>query len=221
MWHLLRREGVVCGRHRVARLRRENGIETKRVRRFKVTTQSRHSYPVAPNRLDRTRVHEQDQAWAGDITFIATRAGWLYVAVLLDVYSRRVVGWAMSDRPQQDLVLQALTMAISHRSPARGLLHHTDQGRQYAGDSYQELLARRGIVPSMSRKGNCYDNAVAESFFSTLKNELVHHVRFETRAEARMAIFDYIETFYNTRRLHQSLGYRSPQEHERMPKSDS
>lgn len=136
-------------------------------------------------------------------------------------FARRVVGWAMSHRPQQDLVLQALAMAIGHRSPARGLVHHTDQRRRYAGDTYQSLLARHGIVPSMSRKGNCYDNAVAESFFSTLKNELVHHVRFETRAEARLAIFEYIETFYNTRRLHRSLGYRSTQQYETMRQSAS
>jgi len=217
MWHLLRAQGIRCGRHRVARLRRAYGIQTRRHRRFKLTTQSQHSYPVAPNRLaQRFAVARPDRVWAGDITFIATRAGWLYLAVLLDLYSRRVVGWSMSDRLKQDLVTGALKMALTHRRPERGLLHHTDQGRQYAGEVYQQLLAAHGAIPSMSRKGNCYDNAVVESFFSTLKNELIHHESYRTRNEARIAIFDYIETFYNTRRLHQSLGYQSPVEYERM-----
>lgn len=217
MWRLLRAEGIACGRHRVARLRRTHGIETRRQRRFKRTTESRHSYPVAPNRLwQAASVARPNRVWAGDITFVPTRAGWLYLAVLLDLYSRRIVGWSMSDRLKQDLVIDALKMALTHRRPERGLLHHTDQGRQYAGEAYQQLLAAHGAVPSMSRKGNCYDNACVESFFSTLKNEQIHHESYRTRNEARMAIFDYIEMFYNTRRLHQSLGYQSPVEYEKM-----
>lgn len=217
LWQALRAHGIVCGRHRVARLRRACGIQTRRHRRFKLTTQSQHGYPLAPNRLaQRFAVARPDRVWAGDITFIPTRAGWLYLAVLLDLYSRRVVGWSMSDRLKQGLVLDALKMALTHRRPPRGLLHHTDQGRQYAGQEYQHLLATHGAIASMSRKGNCYDNACVESFFSTLKNELIHHASYRTRNEARTAIFDYIEMFYNTRRLHQSLGYQSPVEYEKM-----
>jgi putative transposase len=216
MWQCLRGAGLPCGRHRVARLRRAHGITTRRVRRFQVLTASRHAYPVAPHRLAECGPPAQpDRVWLGDITWVATRAGWVHVAVLLDGYSRRVVGWAMSDHPKQELVLEALAMALGRRRPPPGLLHHTDQGRQYAAGVYQALLARHGLVPSMGRKGRCYDNAVVESFFSTLKNELVHHVVFTTRAEARTAIFDYIETFYNPRRLHQALDYRSPAEYER------
>ncbi len=215
MWQSLRREELPCGRHRVARLRRAHGITTRRVRRFRVITQSRHAYPVAPDRLAACGPPVQrDRVWVGDITWVATRGGWVHVAVLLDRYSRRVVGWAMSDRPHAGLVLAALTMALGRRQPAPGLVHHTDQGRQYAATAYQDLLARHGILPSMSRKGHCYDNAVVESFFSTLKNELVHHHAWPTRADARTAIFDYIETFYNPRRLHQALGYCSPAEYE-------
>lgn len=217
IWHLLRRDGVACGRHRVARLRRAHGIRTRRVRRFQRTTQSRHSEPVAPNRLAQMGEPDRpDQVWAGDITGIPTQGGWLYLAVLLDLYSRRVVGWGMSDRLKQDLVLEALTMALGRRRPSRGLVHHTDQGRQYASAVYQAHLAQQGLVPSMSRKGHCYDNATVESFFSTLKNGLVHHQTLRTLTEARVALFDYIEMFYNTRRLHQSLGYRSPAEYETM-----
>ncbi len=215
MWHLLRREGCRCGRHRVARLRRAHGITTRRIRRFQVLTASRHAYPVAPHRLAQGGAPTQlDQVWLGDITWVATRAGWVHVAILLDGYSRRVVGWAMSDRPRQELVVEALAMALAWRRPPPGLVHHTDQGRQYAAAPYQALLARYGLVPSMSRKGHCYDNAMVESFFSTLKNELVHHHAWTTRVEARTAIFDYIETFYNPRRLHQALGGSSPAEYE-------
>lgn len=178
-------------------------------------TAARHAYPVAPHRLAQCGPPAQpDRVWLGDLTWVATRAGWVHVAVLLDGYLRRVVGWAMSDRPKQELVLEALAMALRQRRPPPGLLHHTDQGRQYAASAYQGRLARHGIVPSMSQKGPCYDNAVVESFFSTLKNELVHHHAWTTRAEARTAIFEYIETFYNPRRLHQALGYCSPAEYE-------
>jgi transposase InsO family protein len=151
----------------------------------------------------------------GDVTHVPTRAGWLYVAVLLDLYSRRAIGWAMSARPDQQLTLDALAMAVRQRCVRPGLIHHSDQGAQYSGLAYQRQLVRLGMVPSMSRKGNCYDNAVAESFFSTLKNELVHHQTYHTRDEASREIFAFIEGFYNRQRLHQSLAYLSPLEFER------
>jgi len=215
-WRSLRAQGVPCGRHRVARLRRQAGIEAKRKRRFRVTTQSRHSFPVAPNVLDRSfAVAQPNRVWVGDITFIPTRAGWLYLAVLLDLYARRIVGWAMSPYIDRELVTQALVMALQRRRPKPGLIHHTDQGRQYATGSYRQRLIEHGVEPSMSRKGDCFDNACAESFISTLKNELTHHLQFNTREEARTAIFEYIEVFYNRQRLHQTLGYLSPAEFER------
>ena len=215
-WKALRAQGVPCGRHRVARLRRAARIEARRKRRFRVTTQSRHRFPVAPNVLNRGfAVDRPDCVWVGDITFIPTQAGWLYLAVLLDLYARRVVGWAMSHYIDSNLVTEALRMALARRRPHPGLIHHTDQGRQYAAGSYRQQLSEHGIESSMSRKGDCFDNACAESFISTLKNELVHHVQFKTREEARTAIFEYIEVFYNRQRLHQTLGYLSPAEFER------
>ena len=215
-WKALRAQGVPCGRHRVARIRKQAGIEARRKRRFRVTTQCRHSFPIADNVLARCfAVDAPDRVWVGDITFIPTQAGWLYLAVLLDLYARRVVGWAMSHYIDSNLVTEALCMALQRRRPHTGLIHHTDQGRQYAAGSYRQRLLDHGIAPSMSRKGDCFDNACAESFISTLKNELVHHVQFKTREEARTAIFEYIEVFYNRQRLHQTLGYLSPAEFER------
>lgn len=215
-WKELHAQGVSCGRHRVGRIRKQAGIETKRKRRFRVTTQSRHSLPIAGNVLaQHFAVDRPDRVWVGDITFIPTQAGWLYLAVLLDLHARRVVGWAMSRYIDSNLVSAALRMALARRRPKPGLIHHSDQGRQYAAGSYRQELSEHGIEPSMSRKGDCFDNACAESFISTLKNELVHHVQFKTREEARTAIFDYIEVFYNRQRLHQTLGYLSPAEFER------
>lgn len=210
-WRALREEGVVCGKHRVARLRRLAGIEAQRKRRFRLAYQVRHSAPPAPNLLRAPfKVAGPDRVWMGDITFIATRAGWLYLAVLIDLYSRRVVGWSMRERPSQELVNEALLMAVEQRRPAAGVIHHTDQGRLYASTIYSRLLSRFAMVPSMSRKGNCYDNAVVESFFSSLKNELIHHRDYHTREQARTEIFDYIELFYNRQRIHQSLDYWTP-----------
>ena len=215
-WRELKAQGVECGRHRVARLRRQAGIEARRKRRFRITTQSRAGMIGAENKLNRCfEVGVVDRAWVGDITFIATGSGWLYLAVLLDLYSRRVVGWAMSERIDQQVVLDALIMALGECRPGPGLIHHTDQGRQYSSTAYVEMLKRHGMVQSMSRRGNCYDNAVAESFFSSLKNELVNHCSFKTREEARMAVFEYIEVFYNRQRRHQSLDYVSPVDYER------
>ncbi len=218
MWQLLNREGLSCGRHRVARLRRLAGIVALRRRRYVRTVQVRqHETPAIPNRLQQQfAVSAKNRVWAGDLTFVPTRTGWLTVAVLVDLYSRRVVGWAMSTRQTLSVVAEAWWMAWHRRRPAPGLVHHSDQGNQYRATLYQTLLARRGVVPSMSRKGNCYDNAPVESFFSSLKNELVHHRQFQNQAEARYAIAEYIEVFYNRQRLHQALGYRSPEEFERQ-----
>ena len=218
MWQLLNREGVPCGRHRVARLRRLAGIVALRRRRYVRTVRTRQQDSVAtPNRLNQQfAVSAKNRVWAADYTFVPTRTGWLYVAVILDLYSRRIVGWAMSPRQTLTVVAEAWWMAWHRRRPAPGLIHHSDQGNQYRAGLYQQLLARRGVVPSMSRKGNCYDNAPVESFFSSLKNELTRHRHFQHHAEARYAIAEYIEVFYNRQRLHQALGYRSPEEFERQ-----
>ena len=217
MWQALKREGLACGRHRVARLRRLAGMVALRRRRYVRTVQARHEGPAIPNRLaQQFTVPAKNRVWAADLTFVPTRVGWLYVAVVLDLYSRRVVGWAMSDRQSPTVVIEAWWMAWRQRRPPAGLLHHSDQGNQYTASLYQTLLTRRGVVLSLSRKGNCYDNAPVESFFSTLKNELVRHRQFQDRAEARQAIFEYIEGFYNRQRLHQALGYRSPEEFEQQ-----
>lgn len=219
-WKQLRAEGIFCGRHRVARLRRANGIEAKRMHRFRLAYKARNNVPVAPNRLNRQfEVAAPNRVWAGDITFIPTRRGWLYLAVILDLYSRRVVGWAMSERRDVPLALQALSMALSNRRPAPGVIHHSDQGIQYTSADYQAQLKKTGIVPSMSRKGDCYDNAVVESFFSNLKNEWTFHRTFKNRDEARSALFDYIELFYNRKRSHASLNYQSPMMYEQQSAS--
>jgi putative transposase len=216
-WHALNQQGIACGKHRVARLRRLHGIEAKRRRRHKVTTRSKHQHWIAPDRVNRCfQATQPNQVWAGDVTFIATRRGWLYLAILLDLYSRKVIGWSMSDRNDQTLVLGALEMALEHRQPKAGVIHHTDRGRLYAADRYRHVLETHAVLPSMGRKGDCYDNAVSESFFSTLKNELTHDRRYDNRDQARMEIFDYIEIFYNRQRLHQTLGYKTPQEYERV-----
>ena len=211
LWRALNDTGIACGKHRVARLRRLHGIEATRRRRFRVMTEH-HQLPAPASNLlhQHFAVARTNRVWVGDITAIPTRAGWLYLAVVLDLYSRRVVGWAMSPRADRTLAVTALTMALTHRRPQPGLVHHTDQGCQYAATAYRQVLTQHGLVASMSRRGNCYDNAVAESFFSTLKNELVHDRTFQTRDEARSQIFEFIEAFYNRQRLHQTLGYVSP-----------
>lgn len=214
-WQALLAQGEHCGRHRVARLRQAHGIEANRQRRFRSRYAAHQVAPPAPNLLNRDfKTSQAGQAWVGDVTFISTREGVLYLAVLLDLYSRRVVGWAMSPKINQSLVNDALTMAIDHRRPQPGLIHHTDQGAIYTSGAYQAILRAHGMLPSMSRKGDPYDNAVAESFFATLKNELIWHRSFRTRDEARSAIFDYIEVFYNRQRLHQTLNYITPLQHE-------
>jgi len=211
----LQEDGVRCSHNRIARLRQVHGIVAKRTRRFRLSYAARNSEPAAPNRLDRNfAIGQANRVWVGDITFIPTREGWLYLAVLLDLYSRRVVGWAMSDRQNRPLAIDALTMAIERRRPEPGLIHHTDQGILYATASYRAILKAHHMLPSMSKKGDCYDNAVAESFFSGLKNELTWDQDFRTRAEARSAIFEWIEVFYNRERLHETLDYVSPMRYE-------
>lgn len=201
----------MCGRDRVARLRRSENIETKRRKRFKTTTHSKYTLWIAPNLLQREfTVHKPNHVWVGDVTFIPTREGWLYLAIMIDLYSRKVVGWSMSDRNNLKLVTAALEMALNERQPELGLIHHTDRGMLYAAHSYRALQEKHGLVPSMSRKGDCYDNAVAESFFASLKNELVYFKDYKTRQEAISDIFSYIEIFYNRQRLHQTLGYQTP-----------
>ena len=213
----LRARGCRAGRKRVARLMRARGLAARRRRRFRVTTQSRHRFPIAPNLLARQFERAvPNHAWVTDITYIPTQEGWLYLAVILDLCSRFAVGWAMSERITDDLTLDALAMALARRRPPPGLLHHSDRGSQYASGDYQEVLAQHGIVCSMSRRGDCWDNAVAESFFATLKVELVHDVTWVTRAAARAELFDYLELFYNGQRRHSALGYLSPRAFERQ-----
>jgi transposase InsO family protein len=217
VWKQLQADGIACGRQRVARLRRAHDIVTRRRRRFRITTHSKHRGWIAPNILQRNfHAHQPNRVWTGDVTFIATRSGWLYLAMLLDLYSRRVVGWSMSERNDLSLVTGALRMAIERRRPAPGLIHHTDRGRLYAAADYRKLMAKHGLLPSMSRKKDCWDNAVAESFFATLKHELIRGRNNLTRDQARAEIFEYIEVFYNRQRLHQTLDYCSPEAFETM-----
>jgi putative transposase len=214
--------GCRTSRKRVARLMRTRGLAARRRRRFRVTTHSRHPFPIAPNVLARQFERAgPDQAWVTDITYIPTGEGWLYLAVILDLCSRFAVGWAMSERITDTLTLDALGMALARRRPPQGLLHHSDRGSQYASSAYQRRLAHAGIVCSMSRRGDCWDNAVAESFFATLKVELVHAATWETRAAARVALFDYLEVFYNGQRRHSALGYLSPRAFEQRREQEA
>ena len=215
IWDALIKQGHCVGEHRVARLMRVEGIRAKTVKKWRATTQSNHRLPVAANTLNRQfTVEAPNQVWAGDITYVWTAEGWLYLAVVLDLYSRAVIGWAMGARLTGDLAQDALTMALQHRTPTTGLLHHSDRGSQYAATRYQHLLTTHGLTPSMSRRGNCWDNACVESFFGTLKRELVYHRHYRTRNEAIQDIFEYIEVFYNRLRRHSTLGYYSPAEFE-------
>jgi putative transposase len=208
--------GHDCCVNTVAKLMRDNDIRAKTARKFRVrTTDSNHDLPVADNLLDRRfNPAQANEAWVADITYIPTREGWLYLAAVEDLYSRRVVGCAMAEHRDSRLVVDALELAVQRRLPGEGLLSHSDRGSQYASEHYQLLLARHGITCSMSRKADCWDNAPMESFFASLKKELVHGADFATRSEARAAIFEYIEVFYNNQRRHSSLGYVSPAEYE-------
>ena len=194
-------------------------VEVKQKKRFRVTTDSKHNYPVAPNMLNRQfEVEAPNTVWGVDITYLWTDEGWLYLAVVIDLFSRRVVGWSLSSRMKVDLVRDALLMAIWRRKPGRGLIHHSDRGSQYACHVYQDILQEHGMIPSMSRKGNCWDNAVIERFFHSLKGERTSHRRYLTREAARQDVINYIEMFYNSRRLHSYLGYVSPIEYEKLAK---
>ncbi len=208
----LKESGVDVCENTVAKYMRQAGIVSKTRRRFRVrTTDARHENPIAPNVLDRHfEADRPDRKWVCDITFVPTGQGWLYLAAVLDLCSRRVVGWAMADHLRAELCLDALGMAVERRRPGPGLLHHSDRGVQYASEAYRAFLKRHGMTASMSRSGNCYDNAVMESFFGTLKTELVHHERYATREQTRSSIFEYVEVFYNRRRRHSAIGYVSP-----------
>ena len=208
----LRKTGRCHGRNRVARLMKQQDLCGRQKARYRVqTTDSNHDQPIAPNRLAQApKATAPNQLWVADITYIETKEGWLYLAAILDLYSRKIVGWAMSERIDTVLVLKALAMALLHRNPPANLLFHSDRGVQYASGDYRHALSQAGLIASMSRSGNCYDNATMESFWSTLKLELVYRRRFHTRAQAQSQIFDYIETFYNRQRAHSALGYLSP-----------
>ncbi len=208
----LRKQGCHHGRNRIARLMQQAQLCGRQQRRYRVqTTDSNHDQPIAPNHLAQVpKATAPNQLWVADITYIQTREGWLYLAAILDLYSRKIVGWAMSEHIDTSLVLKALAMALLHRQPPANLLIHSDRGVQYASADYRQTLAQAGLVASMSRKANCYDNATMESFWSTLKLELVYRRDFATRSQARTETFDYIESFYNRQRAHSALSYHSP-----------
>jgi transposase InsO family protein len=211
----LQEKGMSCSENRVARLMKSHRIAAKRKRKFVVTTDSNHALPVAENKLNQQfTASKANEKWVTDITYVWTREGWLYLAVVLDLFSRKVVGWAMDASMERGLVIRALQMALLARKPEKGLLHHSDRGSQYASNDYQKLLSDNGMDCFMSRKGNCYDNACMESFFATLKQELVYHRQYQTRKEAKQDIFEYIQVWYNRKRRHSALGYVSPEQYE-------
>ena len=211
----LRSLGILIGKSRIARLMKESNLKPKTQRRFKVTTNSDHKRPVAPNLLEQNFwAKEPDDIWTGDITYIHTDEGWLYLAVVLDICTRKIVGWSMDKRMKDDLVVNALKNALNRRQPSSGFIFHSDRGSQYCSKRFKNLIKGVGGEQSMSATGSCYDNAITESFFGTLKRELVHHYRYQTRREAKRSIFSYIEGFYNVTRLHSSIGYKSPVEYE-------
>lgn len=213
----LRAQGISCSKNRVVRLKRKAGIMAKTRRRFKVTTDSKHELPISGNILNREfNVLAPNTHWVVDISYISTLEGWLYLAVVVDLFSRKVIGWEMEDNMKTGLVKSALLKALKGRKISKGLVHHSDRGSQYASFEYQSLLSAHQITSSMSRKGNCWDNAVAESFFHTLKTELIYHCRYKTKEEAIQSIFEYIEVFYNRKRRHSTLGYQSPESYEMM-----
>lgn len=213
---------IICSQNRVARLMRQHGIAAEKKRKFIRTTDSNHALPVAPNRLNQQfEVDRPDVVWTADITYIWTGQGWLYLAVVLDLFSRRVVGWSMAPSLERTLVIDALKMAIAARNPAEGLIHHSDRGSQYASDDYQKLLQENKMIASMSRRGNCYDNAPTESWFATLKRELVYRTSYTTHPQARQDIFEYVEVWYNRQRKHSAIGYKSPVAYEEQWKKST
>lgn len=207
----LREENLTVGRHRIARLMRDNGLKANQKRRFKKTTDSHHGGPVSANLLDQDfSCDGPDQKWGVDISYVWTGEGWLYLAIVLDFYSRRIVGWATSSRLKRDLALRALHRAIAMRQPPPGLIHHSDRGSQYCSDDYRRLVKRAGMISSMSGKGNCYDNAIVETVFKTIKSELIWRTSYQTRWQAEKSIGHYIDGFYNPVRRHSALAYKSP-----------
>ena len=215
----LQERGIQCGIQRVRRLRKENDIWAKQKRKFRVTTDSNHNLPVAKNLLNREfSVPQPNLAWVSDISYVWTMEGWLYLATVMDLFSRKIVGWSMGPRMTRHLVIDTLEMACKQRSPSIGLIAHSDRGSQYASKDYQRLMDNKGIQCSMSRKGDCWDNSPMESFFNTLKTELVYHEIYRTREQAKQSIFEFIEVFYNRERKHSALGYTSPEEFERLDK---
>jgi len=215
IYFALLRKGVCCGRNRVARIMRDNGIIAKTYKRFKRGKGSVVQEVVADNIVNQKfEVDNPNKIWAADITYFGTRTGWLYLAVVMDLYSRKVIGWSMNTVMTDDLTKNALKMAILRRNPKKGVIHHSDRGGQYVSSTFREELEKNHILHSLSRKGNCYDNAVIESFFKTLKTELEYGRQYKTKEEARKRLFEYIEVYYNKQRLHSTLGYLSPQEFE-------
>jgi len=211
----LHEEGYRCGKNRVARIMKKHSIRADvKKKRFRRTTDSQHEYALAANLLVEQR--QTEGVWASDITFVPTSEGWLYVAAVMNVKSRKIIGLSMSNRLSQELTSTAFKDAVGRQTPSEGIIHHSDRGRQYASYAYQELLQAYRMIPSMSRRGNCYDNAYVESFFGTLKTELVHGERYRSRQEARLSIFEYVEVFYNRQRRHSALGYRSPEVYEKL-----
>lgn len=209
--------GIICYLNQITKIMKKNGIKAKTKRKYRATTDSRHSFSVAPNLLAREfKVAQMNRIWVGDITYIWTREGWLYLSTVIDLYSRRIVGWSVDKRITKDLVINSLQQAYNLRKPQEGLIYHSDRGSQYASDEFKNVLKSIGAVQSMSRKGNCWDNAVAESFFKTIKSELVYWYNFQSRKEAELRIFEYIEIFYNRYRLHSTLNYMSPNDFEKL-----
>jgi len=217
IYDAMKKAGYTCSKERIARLMRENGLVARPKKKFKVTTDSKHNYPISPNLLNQDfHVESANQCWVSDITYIPTWEGWIYLCIILDLYSRKVVGWSMASHLRAELAVDALNMAVAHRDPAPGVVFHSDRGIQYAAQLFREKLQSYEMVQSMSRKGNCWDNACAESFFSTLKMEEVFHKSYKTKEEARISIFEYIAVFYNNQRSHSLLDYYSPAEYEEM-----
>ena len=212
---LLNSYGIIISRQKLSKIMKRLSLVVKRKKRFKNTTDSKHNLPIASNLLNREfESNKIDSKYVGDITYIYTKEGWLYLATVIDLYSRKIVGWSMDDNMKTPLVNNALLMALQHRNPKEGLLWHTDRGSQYASEDHRRLCRHYGIIQSMSRKGNCWDNAVAESFFHTLKTELVYQVTYETKAQANQSIFEYIEVHYNRKRMHSANNYLSPVDYE-------
>ncbi len=216
IYRQLKSEGIACGRHRIARLMREDGIVARRRRQYKKPVSAQRIQPFASNILNRQfQVNTKDRVWACDVSYFWTHTGWIHLAIVMDLYSRRIIGWSMNNRVDKELTQDALGMAFTNRNPSASITHYSDQGAEYTNKDYQTLLKEHNMIISMSRKANCYDNAVVESFFKTIKAELARKTKFKTQDEAKSAIFEYIEVFYNRKRMHSTLGYLSPVEYER------